>query len=203
MWVIDVSASLVGLMTWTSNKLQDKIHTCRWISFNSWSCSPTFGTVTLQCLKSLNCVDSSKRTSINCVNAGQRVTVKIDAGQRISNLAKLRWTMILGSSIRFRYEFLTKMISSKSTQWHELNSKTYASTIIQDFDNGQTINAAPEELHLFDETMNRLKTEEVKNWDSSRSLYEIAEMAYLIQSIPYSSIKEWVWNTLKGISVGI
>ena len=166
MRVIDVSASLVGLMTWTSNKLQDKIHMCRWISFNSWSCSLTFGTVTLQCLKSLNCVDSSKRTSINCVNAGQRVTVKIDAGQRISNFAKIRQKMTPRISVTIRYEFPTERISSKSTQWHELSSESYTPISVQDFDSGQTINAAPEELHLFDKTMNRLKAEEVKNWGS-------------------------------------
>ena len=56
-----------------------------------------------------------------------------------------------------------EMINSKSTQWHELSSESYTPISVQDFDSGQTINAAPEELHLFDETMNRLKTEEVKN----------------------------------------
>ena len=154
MWVIDVSSSLVGLMTWTSNKLQDKIHTCRWISFNSWSCSPTFGTVTLQCLKSLNCADSSKRTSINCVNAGQRVTVKIDVGQRISNFTKIRQKMTPRISVTIRYEFPTERISSKSTQWHELSLETYVLTSVQDFDNGRMINTALEELHQFEKTLN-------------------------------------------------
>ena len=62
-------------------------------------------------------------------------------------------------SVTIRYEFLTKRISSKSTQWHELSSETYTPISVQDFDNGQMINAAPEELHLFDGTMNRLKAE--------------------------------------------
>ena len=66
-------------------------------------------------------------------------------------------------SVTIRYEFPTERIGSKLTQWYELSSESYTPISVQDFDNGQTINAAPEELHLFDGTMNRLKAEEVKN----------------------------------------
>ena len=73
MIITDAPASLVGLVTWVYDKLRIKFIPADEPTWTIGPAASTLRTAMLQHLKSLNCVDSSKRIRINCVNVGQRV----------------------------------------------------------------------------------------------------------------------------------